>query len=350
MDSNSIDLTSDDEFVQDASETSSVAASSTVSNSQQGKTWIFTINNYTEGVITNMKCWEVQRMLVSKEVGASGTRHLQGAVTFKRKYRFAALKKLMPTAHIQLAVAADCFNYVAKTDSEVVININNASQGKRSDLKDAIETLKASGLKAVAQGHEASFVRYNRGFKELQQMWDRPGVSAWKPGDFREVIYIWGPSGTGKTKLVVDECGYGDLWMSPTEFTSNNYFGDYAGHKYALFDDFRGSCLKFATFLRYIDRYPVIAWVKGAHEKWVPERIYITSVFHWSNLYKSTELGSEPLEQLKRRITKVIHFTEAGVSHECTDKMCGAQGHYTAPREQANQERSFSEDFADYGL
>lgn len=303
----------------------------------ESKTWVFTINNYTEAMINNLKAWDVTRLVVSKEVGASGTPHLQGAVTFTRKYRFAALKKLMPTAHIQKAVASDCFNYVAKMDSELVINTDNRSQGKRNDLKDAIETMRTGGLRAVAQGHASSYVKFHRGLKELQLELARP-ESNWKPGTKREVIYIWGPSGTGKSKYVVDAVGYDDLWESPAEF-QGGFFSDYNGHKYVNFDDIRGGTFKFSTLLRLLDIHPLTVPIKGGHQKWVPERIYLTSIKHWSKLYKGTELDGEPLRQLERRITKTIHFTELGKWHECTNPNC----QLTVNPEEA-------QDFADYGL
>lgn len=65
------------------------------------KTWIFTINNYTDDEVAFFRdrIDGVTRLVVSKEIGEAGTPHLQGYVTFKKAKRLSALKKIVPRAH-----------------------------------------------------------------------------------------------------------------------------------------------------------------------------------------------------------------------------------------------------------
>lgn len=66
--------------------------------------WVFTINNYTDKDIemtqnlSNVAEWGV----CGKEVGKSGTPHLQGAVYFKNARAMKAVAKLLPRAHLEV--------------------------------------------------------------------------------------------------------------------------------------------------------------------------------------------------------------------------------------------------------
>lgn len=76
------------------------------------KTWVFTVNNYTEEEVKAVQAWAedktVRRLVCSKEYSEDGkTPHLQGAVTWGRAYRLGQLKKLMPRAHWEPALTKD---------------------------------------------------------------------------------------------------------------------------------------------------------------------------------------------------------------------------------------------------
>lgn len=148
------------------------------------RTWDLTWNNYTEADIALLKSWEneVNRMVVSKEVGEQGTPHLQGRITFKRTYRLAALKKLAPKVHWEPTNCAQDSLYVMKDGSDVVIDVNNKAQGQRNDLEDAIEVLKTSGIKRVAKDHSSVFVKFHKGLRELEaELEELPGDKEFVP-------------------------------------------------------------------------------------------------------------------------------------------------------------------------
>lgn len=67
----------------------------------QGKFWVFTINNPTE--VTLPRQWpNVQYAIWQLEKGEEETPHLQGYVVFKSNQRLAALKKIDATAHWEI--------------------------------------------------------------------------------------------------------------------------------------------------------------------------------------------------------------------------------------------------------
>ncbi len=62
--------------------------------------WFMTFNNYEKHGYSGIKVYEILKNLVKKlvmqeEVGECGTPHLQGSMTFKKKIRLSALKKVI---------------------------------------------------------------------------------------------------------------------------------------------------------------------------------------------------------------------------------------------------------------
>jgi len=71
---------------------------------QRSRKWSFTLNNYTEeeyDTITqacNNKDW---KYIIGKEVGESGTPHLQGFIEHTNAISFDLMKQILPRAHIE---------------------------------------------------------------------------------------------------------------------------------------------------------------------------------------------------------------------------------------------------------
>lgn len=65
--------------------------------------YFFTVNNYTEADQEAFDKLECRYVVVGKEVGESGTPHLQAFVLFNSPRSFEAIKKLFPRAHIEVA-------------------------------------------------------------------------------------------------------------------------------------------------------------------------------------------------------------------------------------------------------
>ena len=90
-------------------------------------------------------------------------------------------------------------------------------QGTRSDLSTAVETLRARGMRAVAQEHPESYVKFHRGFRALaQELEPLPEAPAFHPyawqqrvlelleeaPDDRTIIWVHdSKGGRGKSRL-----------------------------------------------------------------------------------------------------------------------------------------------------
>lgn len=254
------------------------------------KSWVYTINNYTDEQIAQFKAFTVKRHRCALE--DAGTPHMQGAITFTRAYRLAQLKKLCPQAHWEIAKCKDAENYCTK--GTIIIDENNTKQGARTDLQEAIDTLKEhKTLRAVAQSHPETYVKYHKGLVALRKE-IQPRLEAFTPTTV--IVYI-GKPGTGKTRAVYAQESV--LYLVPEPSNGILWFDGYEGQPAILFDDFYG-WVKYHTMLNLLDGYPQQLPVKGSyvHRNWT--RVYITSNVHPREWYQRPEWSA-----LKRRITEI---------------------------------------------
>lgn len=176
------------------------------------KTWVFTINNYTDEDVALMHTWstEVARIAASKEVGEEGTPHIQGAVTFKTAKRLSAVKKLHSRAHWERAKAKDAFLYCVKEGSEVIVQ-TGGGQGTRSDLLDAKAMVDGgASVRELWEAHFPVMARYSRAVLEYKNIVEAAGAESevirtgWKRDPIEAVkvkahVFIGG-TGLGKTE------------------------------------------------------------------------------------------------------------------------------------------------------
>lgn len=109
------------------------------------KRWVFTLNNYTDAEIAHIShnVDEYEYLVYGKEVGATGTPHLQGFVVFKQRKRLTQLKLLLGNrCHFELARGSNpqastyCKkdgDYTEYGDPDVAGQAGNGS-GKRTDF------------------------------------------------------------------------------------------------------------------------------------------------------------------------------------------------------------------------
>lgn len=260
------------------------------------KTWRFTLNNWTTEELDNILHYDVTRMVVAEEVGAEGTPHLQGYVTFKRAYRLAALKKLQSRAHWVVALDAD-WNYEQK-DGNRVHRIDNRTQGKRKDVETAHEY--AAQKKTMREFVSEQLPGYQcmRMYEKLLDVLADP-----RPNMDIDVRWYYGPPGCGKTRAVFDE------FPGVYRVLSHKWWDGYTGQQVVLVDDIRVGWCKFEELLRITDRYPFRVEVKGGSREVQFRTIIFTSPFEPTEVYGTV---GEDLGQLTRRITCTRRYNADG--------------------------------------
>ncbi len=225
--------------------------------------WCFTLNN---PVLNDLEFkdfleeWPTRYVVFQHETGDGGTPHLQGYVEFTRRKRFTGVRTLLPRAHWEIKrggrseARAYCMKDDTRTDDHFPIEIGDWIPSRADDtrlsgkLTVIGEMIKeGTSLKRIASEHPAAYMRYHKGIKALQNM------QSFKRENPPEVILYYGPTGSGKTRAVMDD--HPDtLWT--TSLGCGKWFDGFDNHEDALFDDFGGktSHWRLLDFLQVIDR------------------------------------------------------------------------------------------------
>lgn len=253
------------------------------------KSWIYTINNYDQEVVTKLEKLVVTKHRCCAEIGEAGTPHLQGAITFKRSYRLAALKKLFPAAHFEISKTKDAENYCIKGD--ILIDVSSSEQGSRSDLSAVAQAVKSSKrLRDIASEYPDIYIKYHRGIERLAHTLQEP-TETWTP---TTVSVLWGMPGVGKSKKAreIDPALYNVAQPEGNVL----WFDGYMGERTILLDDFYG-WIQYHRLLQLCDGYPLRLQVKGGwvHRNW--NHVIITSNKPPEHWYK------QDIAALERRIT-----------------------------------------------
>lgn len=271
------------------------------------KAWVFTLNNYDfdeevkiQDYLTNNCQWGAY----GHEVGDSGTPHLQGAFVLLRRRTLLAIKRHMPRAHLEpmRGTPYESKQYAEK-DNEGVWSVGQLQKpGMRNDM-EAIKKLYLAGTseKQIIMDHchvPAHFHLLNQMRKEFPKQ---------RPVEPREVIWIHGCSGSGKThtanELALERTGnqYESIWWRHQE---GNWAEGYCDQPVAVLDDIDEKTYEFKHLLRMLDKFPYSVAVKGGSKPWVANTVIITALDSPDILFRN--LTPADLYQLNRRITQTI--------------------------------------------
>lgn len=207
----------------------------------------------------------------------TGREHLQGYVRFKNAVRFNSMRALFTGLgyglHLEMANGTDGENqdYCSK-DGRFCEFGEPAKQGKRSDLTRIRRRIEQgqSDL-TIARSHFGSWVRYHESFKRYRCLLEANVSNALRNP---EVVIIWGPPGSGKSKYVWDKVhDVPHYWKRDT----TRWFQGYQGQKTVVLDDFTEDMFPPADLLSMLDRYPYEVEYKGGSLPFLAEKIYITS-------------------------------------------------------------------------
>lgn len=262
--------------------------------SKPSRSWCFTLNNWTPRDRQMFLDLTKSLLVMGEETGAQGTRHLQGAIRFKRAYRLSQLKKICPKAHWEAAVTIDPENYCMKEDYVIQ---DNRVQGKRTDLEKAIAQ---DSYRAVAHECPVEFVKYHAGLAK----WYGLMKPAPRRPDLR-VLWFHGATGTGKTWTAWEEGGPEMVSVSLSGDRSNPFLNGYLDQKTILIDDIRSEQILLGRLLTLLDIYPSYVNIKGGSVPLLATLIIVTSPYPPEVAFAGCD---EDKQQLRRRITEVRLF------------------------------------------
>lgn len=236
------------------------------------------------GIKSTYKCYGIETCPTTDKT------HYQAYIYFKNKKTFNALKKLLPTSHIELSKGSAQQNkaYCSK-DGDFHEEGTLPRQGFKQISANILRKLSDEDIiNFDARCHRAYINARNKLNNVLTVNTFRKKVKVW---------YIQGPSGCGKTEKALQLIGDSTFCNVKCE---NGFWVGLGDTKTALYDDFRSSDMRAKDFINFIDYNRHSMNVKGSEERNNFETIIITSVERIEDIYSN--LQGEPREQWMRRI------------------------------------------------
>ena len=135
----------------------------------------------------------------------------------------------------------------------------------------------------------------------------------------REVMFITGASGLGKTTLAKH---FASKYFSNDEIfissSSNDALNGYIGQKCIIFDDIRGSSFSLTDLIKLLDNNTNSSVKSRYNNKQLCrcELIILTSSIPLNKFYTSENIGSESLTQLYRRVK---HYYQIKLTNDITN-------------------------------
>jgi len=274
----------------------------------------FTKNNYTDLEVEILKSDLTQHFkywCFGKEIGESGTPHLQGYFEFENgsKLRISAAHTRMDRVgvlgtHIEIAkgTAQQNITYCSKDGDFFEGGKRPKGQGNRSDL-DAVSEMAGEGasITEIADAFPSQFMRYHNGIEKLIRLKTKPRFSK------TEVWWLWGPTGSGKSRYAWEQDP-----SSYMKVSTHKWWDGYTGQENVILDDYRPSKeMPFHFLLNLFDRYPLSVEVKGGMAEFVTKKIFVTSPYSPEQICSQLDwIGVEAKAQLMRRIDHIVEFPQ----------------------------------------
>jgi len=243
-------------------------------SSFRGRSWVFTLNNYTEDDITSLKSLAVVYLIFGKEVGESGTPHLQGYVYYLNKKSHKQVCKDIPRAFVEFAKGSpqDNTTYCSK-QGDVFIKGEEPHQGKRSDLEAIVTDIKINNpsFSQILHEHTSVVARYPGFVHTCRRTFHPPGIR-----DVLDNEWHYGETGLGKTRGVW--ASYPGLYVKDAK---SKWWDGYDSEEVVLIDEVDLECKSLAGVYKvWTDHYPFNAEVKNGYIKIRPRKVIFTS--NWS--------------------------------------------------------------------
>lgn len=188
------------------------------SRNTRSQYWVFTRNNWTDLDISLLAglydSGYFTYMVYGKEVGAAGTRHLQGYIELAKRDRFAQVKAKLPGFYIasRRGTAQQASEYCQK-DGEFVQfgHISRPQQGRRKDLERVAALVKdGASLKEIATEEPEAFIKFHKGISVLKDLLnpryettEHTEVRFNIEPDWTKTQVFLGPTGCGKTTYAI---------------------------------------------------------------------------------------------------------------------------------------------------
>lgn len=244
--------------------------------SLQGKFWLLTIPHYAFLPYLPKTCSYIKGQLECGRIGEY--LHWQILCCFEKKVRLRRVKEVFgDTCHAELSRSSAANQYVQKEDTAVVNTRFELGQlpFKRNDKTDWERIRICAKSNQLDQIDADVYVRYYSSLKRIA----KDHMCSVDELDNVCGLWIWGPPGTGKSRMARDD-------YNPYSKMCNKWWDGYNGEENVLLDDFDKVHSVLGHHLKiWADRYPFIAEQKGGAVRIRPKKIIITSNYQIDEIF-----------------------------------------------------------------
>ena len=336
-----------------------------MSAKKQSRKWNLTINEPVEKGWTHEKLNTTLQSIatmtyycMADEIGSEETFHTHIYLVTKNPKAFTTIKNFFPEAHIESPDGTSQQNrdYIFKegvkfnknpdtgeydyTDSqgkqhkgvhyddsnEEWGEIPNERQGARTDIADLYEMIKDGMSNVEIMEANPKYMMHLEKIERARQTYrESLFMDTWRN---IETTYIWGATGSGKTRSVMEKYGYSNVYRV-TDY--DHPFDSYKGQDVILFEEFRSS-LPISDMLKYLDGYPM-----EFPARYLNKTACFTKVYFCTNIdlrYQYRHVQEEEVETWNaflRRIENVCVMVDGHTSTYPTDIYMTDQWFFLSP-------------------
>lgn len=261
------------------------------------------------------------------EIGENGTYHTHIFLAFNDAMRYSTLKKKFFSAHMEMAKGTSVQNrdYIRKEGKW------ENSKKKETNLIDTFEEFGSMPMERQGQRNDITdlYDMVKQGMTDFEILENNPvyllqiekvdrARQIIKENQYRkefrnlEVTYLYGDAGCGKTRSIMEEYGYENVYRV-TDY--KHPFDSYKGQDIIIFEEFRSS-LRIEQMLNYLDGYPVELPCRYANKIACFTKVYLITNVELEEQYKQVQREyHETWKAFLRRINCVTQYIENEVKH-----------------------------------
>lgn len=266
----------------------------------RARSWCFTSNNYTDAIIDALAVLDCKYIVYGKEVGESGTPHLQGFVMFKNAKTMTAVKKLItgnPHLETMKGTPVQAAEYCKKEAAPEDIYERGAppktDQQRGEDEKKRFERAWELAKNGDIEEIDADIrMRCYGTIKRIKSDYQVAPAAL----DTLDFHWYYGPSGTGKSRTARSD--------NPGAYlkSRNKWWNGYVDQECVIIEEWNPEMVGPLNQMlkEWCDHHPFAAETKGNTICIRPPRIIITSNYSLEECFGHDQVGL--LEPLKRRI------------------------------------------------
>ena len=307
-------------------------------NNTQSRKWSLVINNPQECGLDHSAIVEILRKFspayfcMADEIATTGTYHTHIFLYSPSPIRFSTVKNRFPTAHIDKTYGS------AKENRDYIRKEGKWAETDKAETKVPDTFLEWGDMPAEKEEKAPQM------YKLIQEV--REGIStaniiegspnlAFRVRDIDtlrqtllsdryasenrkiEVWYIFGASGTGKTRGIYDRHDAKDICRITNYRNGRGIsFDGYTGQDVLVFEEFH-SQIPIEDMLNYLDIYPLSLPARYSDRVACYTRVYITSNLPLEKQYRNVQWNSlETWRAFIRRIHKVLEYRADGSVRE----------------------------------